>query len=60
MNPNFPDGLLEFSNMADAPHCPKCKRPMKLVDTLPAEGVHPALEAFRCDECNEKITVEAE
>jgi hypothetical protein len=33
---------------------------MKLVDSLPAEGDYPALEGFRCDECNEEITLEVE
>jgi hypothetical protein len=33
---------------------------MKLVESLPAEGDHPALEEFRCDECNEEITVALE
>jgi hypothetical protein len=32
---------------------------MKLVDSLQAEGDLPALEEFRCDECNEEITLEA-
>jgi hypothetical protein len=46
--------------MADVPRCPKCKLPMKLVDTLPAEGDLPALKEFRCDACNEEITLEVE
>jgi hypothetical protein len=32
---------------------------MKLVDSLAAERDHPALEEFRCDQCNEEITLEA-
>jgi hypothetical protein len=31
---------------------------MEPIDSLPAENNLPGLEEFRCDECNEEITVE--
>jgi hypothetical protein len=46
--------------MADAPLCPKCQRPMKLVASLPAENDLPAVEGFRCDTCNEEVTRETD
>jgi transposase-like protein len=46
--------------MADTPRCPKCTRPMKLIDSIPSDNNLPALEEFRCDSCNEEITREVE
>jgi tRNA(Ile2) C34 agmatinyltransferase TiaS len=46
--------------MDDKPRCPKCGQEMKLVASLPAEGGFPAVEGFRCDECDEEITREVE
>jgi hypothetical protein len=42
--------------MDDPSHCPRCGQQMKLVDSLPAEGGFPAVEGFRCEQCNEEIT----
>jgi hypothetical protein len=33
---------------------------MKLIDSVPAENNLPALEEFRCDDCNQEITIEVE
>jgi transposase-like protein len=46
--------------MDDPPYCPKCGLGMRLAASLPAEGGLPAVEGFRCDDCNEEITREVE
>jgi hypothetical protein len=46
--------------MDDVPLCPKCWLPMSLAASLPAERELPAVEGFRCDECSEEFTREAE
>ena len=48
------------AHMDDLPRCPKCGQPMKLIAFLPAGGGFPAIESFRCDECDAEITREVE
>jgi len=46
--------------MDDPLRCRKCGQPMKRMASLPAGGGFPAIESFRCDECDEEITKEVE
>ena len=40
------------------PMCPRCRKPMKHVRTIPALGGIPPLHAFHCAPCGQAETIE--